>query len=178
MNRLSTTAVIAGGLLVLVYVASPQYAPGPPSVATVSIRFDDRCYAYVRDAGYAVSRYERVSVPVERVLDSGVLSLTFPAASEVLGPDCAHIVDFSTLVFSTCAANPGVCELWDAGFPFVRAARLCLRENDSKSLPCPLLDGGTFGDLNVSPRSTRLDPAQCEPVECVVWAGEDPGTVL
>lgn len=77
-----------------------------------------------------------------------------------------------------CAAQPGFC---GNGPLHVEVAptteqRPCLRRKLDGGA-CTRLDGGDQGVWNVLPRG-QLTGAGCEPVECTVFAGEDPTTVL
>lgn len=180
MNRYLRDTAIIGGLAATIYIALSLYTPGPLSVATVSVRFSGPCLQLARDGGQDVHQYDRIMVPVEAIRDGGAIDLTFPNASAMLGPDCAVVMDWSTATLDTCANHPGVCDLWDAGFPFVKATRRCVRAPaDGGVCLRSNGDGGwrDFGMLNVFPANEAAGSG-CEPVECTVLAGENPETAL
>lgn len=175
MRRLLAIVAVSASVVASVYLAAPDYAPSALRVAVCPVRIDDGCRAQLADAGVSVSRYERVRFPVDRaLLADGGLEFTLPAAL-LRTARCVEVMDWSDCNIVTCASDPTICALWDAGLPLRRAPqRKCLRAKFDAGLLCPLVDGGSFGDRNVTLRALRANPAQCEECECVVLAGEDP----
>lgn len=157
----------------------------PTHAATCDVRFSPVCIVIAADAGIAVSRYERITFPVYFQTDGGSADAVLPPNIPVSAPGeerCVQVMRWGSCAMVPCGAAPATCALWGAAMPFATVQRPCVRQRADAGLPCPraLADGGSvdFGDLNVFPRSSAVDPAQCESVECAVFAGDNPNTDL
>jgi hypothetical protein len=171
-------SVLAAGTMFAIYLASDSGPVGQAMVAVCPVRIDDECLLRMRDGGLSVNRYERLRFPAFVTFTDAGTEIDIPRM-RALSARCVEVLDWSDCSLDSCAAHPGICGLWDAGVPVRRALqRKCLRANFSKGLPCPYANGDPVGDLNVSLRARRSNPAQCEEVECSVLAGENPETDL
>jgi hypothetical protein len=153
------------------FLAEGGFAPNRD--ATCPVRLDDEV---ALDAG--ISKYQRLTFPVARtVLPDGGIDIQLPPVPQGVraGIDVMDWED-CTLVASTAP----VAALWGSSRPFqtvAAAAKPWCRQGPGK--PCLLLDGGTFGDRNVSGCSMRATPAvDCERIGVGrIYAGDDPETI-
>ena len=101
-----------------------------------------------------------------------------------LAQACIEVVDWSDCTLDSPATYPAVAALLGQQLPFSPAGvvKKCVRPNFDAGLACLRLlpDGGSYswGDRNVFLRSEAAAPATCEPVECRIFAGEDPESDL
>ena len=189
----ATTTLVLGGLLTTTWtptVSTEVLADAgiqPNFVATCNVRFAPDCLEDVQDAGIPAHRYERISFPVyvQVDVDAGTRDVVAPPnipQSTWADQRCVQVMDWSTCSMVPCASNPAVCALWGSSMPLTLVPRECVRQVADAGLPCPRWggDGGSmdYGDLNVFPRALAVDPAQCESVNCTVYAGDNPATEL
>ena len=182
MNRSLVTVAIVGALSFTVYVVTgggvqqqtdflADAGIAPNRDATCPVRLDPD---FATDAGLKV--YQRLLFPVNlRTLADGGRDVTMPPMPLQQARNAIEVVDWTdcTLVASTAP----VAALWGTQRPFTSAGVVkpwCRQKSDA-GLPCVLLDGGTFGDRNVSPCAARANPATCERVSGgSIYAGDDP----
>lgn len=199
MNFKLITSVTVGAFTYFVYLVAGGSVPqqrqfledrgitAPTHVMTCPTRIDPGCFGAIRDAGFDIRLYERLSFPVWMRTDAGAgtRDVVLPPMRTGQVRDCIEVVDWEDCTMTTAAANPTVRDLWGNALPFSRAGvtRKCVRRKEDAGLPCRRLqpDGGgpyNFGDMNVFPRSQAAAPAQCDTCECVVWAGDQPESDL
>ena len=193
MNRVLVTVTAVGALTFSVWMV----AGGTPSqqtafladagitqgnrVATCPVRIDDDCLAVARDAGIDARKYERLRFPVFlTVLPDAGRDVQLPPMRAGVVRACIEVVDWSDCTLDTNATYPAVASLWGNALPFrmTGVTRKCVRPNFDAGLACNRVrsDGGvySFGDRNVYPRNKAFAPATCEPVECVIFFGDNP----
>lgn len=171
MSRKLITIVLVGLVPFSVYVATggtvtdqvneladAGFAP-PNRDATCSVRLDED---FAEDAGLRV--YQRLLFPVVlTVLADGGRDVQMPPMPLQRVRQSIDVVDWNDCTLA--ASTAPVRALWGTQRPFMQAAsKPWCRQKSDAGLPCLLLDGGTFGDRNVSPCSTRAVPATCERV--------------
>ena len=196
MRRALITVAAVGALTFSIYLATGGNVAAqvdyltdaglstPTHVATCSVRISDECLAAAADAGVNVHRYERLRFPVTvTTLSDGGRDVQLPPLAQAVR-QCVEVMDWSACTLVVAGSAPAVAAKWGQALPFTTAGavRGCVRPKFDAGLLCPRLqsDGGTFsfGDRNVFPRAEAFDTAQCEAVECMVFAGEDPETEL
>ena len=164
------------------YLADAGYTAAT-HVATCPVRISAECLAAAVDAGVSVHRYDRLRFPVAvTVLSDGGRDVQLPPLPQAARA-CVEVMDWGDCALVVAGSAPAVAARWGLPLPFATGpTRRCVRPKFDAGLTCLRLlsDGGSFsfGDRNVYPRTEAVDPAQCEPVECVVYAGEDPETEL
>jgi hypothetical protein len=155
----------------------------PTHASACDVRFAPDCLAQARDAGLDAHRYERVAFPVYVQADGGAADIVLPPGIPVTsytGQRCVQVLDWGSCTLTPCADAGAICALWGHPLPVTMTGQVrgCVRAHLDAGLPCLRHDGDggarDFGDGNVSARSTAVDPATCEPVQCVVYAGDDP----
>ena len=127
---------------------------------------------YALDAGLGL--YQRLTFPCSRRVQSdGGIDITLPPMPKQKTRDAIDVVDW--IDCSMAASTGPVAALWGTSKPFVQAAvKPWCRAKADAGLLCLLLDGGSFGDRNVSPCSTRANPATCERVSSgVIYLGDN-----
>jgi len=155
----------------------------PTHVATCSVRISDECLAAAADAGVNVHRYERLRFPVTvTTLPDGGRDVQLPPLAQA-ARHCVEVMSWGDCALVVAGSAPAVAAKWGQPLPFTTAGavRGCVRAKFASSLLCPRVDGGARDvseERNVYPRAWTSDPAQCEQVECAVFAGEDPETEL
>lgn len=184
MNRKLITTVLVSGLTFSVYLATGGTVQEQVDFladagiaaanrdATCPVRLDPD---FAADAGLSI--YQRLKFPVRvATLPDGGRDVQLPPMPLGKVRDAIDVVswDDCTLVASTAP----VAALWGNRLPFQlvpAASKPWCRAKFDAGLDCLLLDGGTFGDRNVSACSTRANPATCERVSSgVIYAGDDP----
>lgn len=177
MRKLITT-VLVGAVTFSVYVLTgdtlqeqvADAADGGISPAnrdaTCPVRLDED---YAADAGLKL--YQRLTFPVSlRTLPDGGRDVTLPPMPLQRARQALDVVDWNDCTLA--ASTAPVAALWGDARPFVTATRPWCRAHQP-GLPCLLLDGGSFGDRNVSHCSTRAAPATCERVSSgVIYLGD------
>ena len=191
MRRVLVTTVAVASLTFTVYLAgggdvSSQAAflaslglGTPTHVATCPVRISDACLAQAADAGVSVHRYERLKFPVVvTVLPDAGRDVQLPPLPQDVRT-CIEVMDWSDCTLALVSSAPAVAAKWGQALPFgLGVTRRCVRPNRDGGLGC-YRDAGTgtpwdFGDRNVFARVEAVDPVTCEPVECVIFAGDDP----
>jgi hypothetical protein len=153
-------------------------------VATCPVRLSPECVALGEDSGMQLHAYERMKFPCAiTALPDGGREIQLPPIGTTSDDVCVEVLDWND-----CSIVPTDGGVFGEAFPFSVAGvtRKCVRAKLDAGLPClraspPLLDGGTaysFGEGNVFERTQAVDPTTCEPVECVVVSGDDPGVEL
>lgn len=169
MRKLITT-VLVGSLTFSVYLltggtvqeqtddAADAGISPPNRDATCPVRLDED---YAADAGLRV--YQRLQFPVAlKVLPDGGRDVTLPPMPVQRVRQALDVVDWNDCTLS--ASSGPIAALWGTPRPFVATTRPWCRQRTDAGLPCLLLDGGSFGDRNITPCSARLLPATCERV--------------
>lgn len=151
------------------YLADGGIAPNRDAVCPVRLDPD-----FAADAGLGI--YQRLKFPVAlKVLTDGGRDVTLPPMPLQRVRQALDVVDWSDCALA--ASTAPVAALWGTGRPFTLAGVVkpwCRQKSDA-GLPCALLDGGSFGDRNVSLCTTRAAPATCERVSSgVIYSGDDP----
>lgn len=158
----------------------------PTHVAACPVRISDECVAAATDAGLSVHPYERLRFPVAvRVLPDGGRDVQMPPMDTATARRCLEVMNWADCTLDPPATYPGVAALLGQPLPFQPAGAIqrgCVRPKFDAGLICNRMrsDGGvySFGDRNVFRRAEAVDPATCEPVECTIFAGDDPETEL
>ena len=168
MRKLITT-VFVGTLTFSVYLltggsvqeqvneAADAGVSPPNRDCTCPVRLDED---YAADAG--LKAYQRVTFPCSlKVLPDAGRDVTLPPMPRQRVRQALDVVDWNDCTLA--ASSAPVAALWGNPRPFVAATRPWCRAR-LPGQPCLLLDGGQFGDRNVSLCSTRANPATCERV--------------
>jgi hypothetical protein len=179
MRRFITAVLLTTGTVAAIWLGVPGDSPN--RVATCSAHLTDEALDIAADAGFFLKRNVQLRFPVVRqALADGGLSFDIPPGL-ARQRDLVEIRDWSDCDIEPASSYPTLATKWDDAVPFVipgAAARKWCRAKFDAGLLCPLLDGGTFGDRNVSRCSERV-AAECERVGSgVITAGEDPETDL
>lgn len=180
IRRLVAVVSVTGGLVFSVYVAtnSPvqrqvdELADAgrvPNRNATCPVRLDED---FALDAGLGL--YQRLLFPVSLVvLPDGGRDVQMPPMPIQRVRDSIDVVDWNDC--SLAAATAPVQALWGNPKPFTTSGVVkpwCRARLPAQ--PCLLLDGGTFGDRNITPCSARANPATCERVSSgVIYLGDN-----
>jgi hypothetical protein len=169
-------------------------------VVTADVRFDEDCKAKAEAVlGSRVPRYARARFPAQRTASAPIAQPGQPtpaSAVKLVLPQrlkrtarCLEVMDWKNVDVEACALRPATCALWgNAEALPVRFGTVprCVRAKPDAGLAClrnvplpppPMGDGGVqVLDLGrtVTPRAWAVNPATCEPVNCVIYAGEDP----
>jgi hypothetical protein len=131
----------------------------PNRDATCLVRLDPD---FALDAGVGV--YQRLLFPISLLVTSdGGRDVHMPPMPNQRVRDAIEIVDLGDCTLA--ASTAPIAALWGAQKPFVPAAvkPFCRAKWDA-GLLCVLLDGGTYGDRNITPCSWRATPSTCERV--------------
>ena len=184
MKRRLVTVVAVVGATFSVYLATggtiaEQVADmedagiAPPNRdATCPVRLDAD---YAADAGLGI--YQRLLFPVSRrVMADGGIDIQLPPLPVAKARDALDVVNWNDC--SLAASTAPVRALWGTQKPFTTAGVVKPWCRQKTGLSCLLLDGGTFGDRNVSLCSLRANAATCERVSSgVVYLGDDPDSL-
>lgn len=180
MFRKLVTIVLVVGTPFSVYLLTADTVVAQKNEATdAGITANRDCTCPVRlDPDYALDAglglYQRLTFPCSRRVQSdGGIDITLPPMPKQKTRDAIDVVDWNDC--SMAASTGPVAALWGTQKPFIQAAVKPWCRAKLPGQPCLLLDGGQFGDRNVSPCSTRANPATCERVSSgVVYLGDDP----
>lgn len=172
MKRALVALVTVAGASFSIYVATSgtvaeQVADmedaglAPPNRdCTCPVRLDPD---FAADAGLGL--YQRLLFPcLLTVLPDAGRDVQMPPMPLQRTRQSIDVVDWGDCSLS--ASTLAVRNLWGTQRPFTLAGvvKPWCRQKADAGLPCVLLDGGTFGDMNVSLCSLRANPATCERV--------------
>ena len=183
MKRSLVATVAVGALTFAVYVATGGGVQQqtdfltdaglsvPTHNAVCPVRLDPD---FAADAGLGV--YQRLRFPVVvTVLPDAGRDVQLPPMPLQRVRQALDVVDWGDCTLA--ASTAPVAALWGNALPFqlvARAQQPWCRANFDAGLPCSLLDGGSFGDRNVSACGLRV-AAECERVSSgVIYAGDSP----
>jgi hypothetical protein len=175
MRRFLLAVTLAGGTVAAIWLGTADSTP--TRIATCPVWLDDDALRIAADAGLSLKHNVALRFPVVRAaLADGGLSFDLPPGFRALR-GLVEVRDWAACDLDAVATFPAVAARWDAGVPFVipgAASKKWCRARFDAGVMCPLLDGGSFGDRNVSRCSERI-AAQCERVGSgVIQMGEDP----
>lgn len=182
MERVRIALVAVGALTFSVFVIKGGTVQQQTNVlADAGITPNRDCTCPVRlDPDFALEQglkqYQRVTFPCSvTTTGTGLRDVQMPPMPIQRVRDAIDVVDWNDCTMA--ASTAPVRALWGTSRPFTLAGvtKPWCRQKTDAGLPCALLDGGTYGDRNVSLCSTRLAPATCERVSGGgIYAGDDP----
>ncbi len=170
---LTFTIYVATGLTLTQQVnelTDAGYAP-PNRDATCPVRLDPD---FAADAGLGI--YQRLLFPVtQTTLADGGRDIQMPPMPLLRVRQAIDVVDWNDCALAASTAPVRALAGTSKPFTLTGVVKPWCRQKTDAGLLCKLLDGGTFGDRNVSLCSTRQDAGACERVSGgTIYLGDNP----